>query len=115
IKRYAAKIPALRLGEPRHVFAPLLFPVSNVHDGNYDKLFIEAAEYNDGFGKIVHCHQPPHRDPLVEEADGFYPVKDRGISLGWDDEQILIWYMRQLMIDTSVAGPEKRLDAPVGV
>src|SRR5690606_37462654 len=114
IKRYAARIPALTPGEPRQVFAPLLYPVLNVHDGNYDKLFIETAEYDDGFAKIVHCHQPPHRDPLVEEADGSYPVKDSGISLGWDDEQILIWYMRQLMIDSSVTSSE-RLDAPIGV
>jgi len=115
IKRYAARIPALKPDEPRQVFAPLLYPVLNVHDGNYDKLFIETAEYDDGFAKIVHCHQPPHRDLLVEEADGSYPVKDTGISLGWDDEQILIWYMRQLMIDSSVTSPEKRLDAPIGV
>lgn len=115
IKRYAARIPALVPNEPRHVFAPLLYPVLNVHDGNYDSLFIETAEYDDGFAKIVHCHQPPHRDPLVEEADGSYPVNDSGISLGWDDEQILIWYMRQLMIDSSVTSPEKRLDAPIGV
>ncbi len=115
IKRYAARIPALKPGEPRQVFAPLLYPVLNVHDGNYDKLFIETAEYDDGFAKIVHCQQPPHRDPLVEDADGSYPVKDAGIRLGWDDEQILIWYMRQLMIDSSVASSEKRLDAPIGV
>jgi hypothetical protein len=62
IKRYAARIPALTPGEPRQVFAPLLYPVLNVHDGNYDKLFIETAEYDDGFAKIVHCHQPPHRE-----------------------------------------------------
>lgn len=115
IKRYAARIPALHPGEERPVFAPVLFPVTQVHDGNYDKLFIEAAAYDDGFSKIVHCHQPPHRDPLVEDADGFYPVKERGISLGWDDEQILIWYMRQLMIDSSVSNTDKRLDAPIGV
>lgn len=115
IKKYAARIPALTPGEPRHVFASLLYPVVNVHDGNYDKLFIETAEFDDGFAKIVHCHQPPHRDPLVEEADGSYPVKDTGINLGWNDVQILNWYMRQLSIDPSVASPEKRLDAPIGV
>ncbi|MEX0881980.1 MAG: hypothetical protein WDZ72_00770, partial [Cyclobacteriaceae bacterium] len=115
IKRYAARIPALTPGEPRHVFAPLLYPVLTVHDGNYDQLFSETAEYDDGFAKIVHCHQSPHRDPLVEEADGSYPVKDAGIQLGWDDEQLLIWYIRQLVIDTSVTGPIKRLDAPIGV
>lgn len=51
----------------------------------------------------------------MEEADGAYPTKDTGIQLGWDDEQILIWYMRQLMIDTSMVGPADRLDAPIGV
>ncbi len=115
IKRYAARIPELKPGEPRQVFASLLYPVSNVHDGNYDKLFIETAEFDDGFAKIVHCHQSPHRDPLIEEADGSYPVKDTGVNLGWNDVEILNWYMRQLMIDSSVASPEKRLDAPIGV
>lgn len=114
IKRYAARIPKLVPGEPRQVFAPLLFPVRTVHDGTYDQLFIEAAEYDDGFAKVVHCQQPPHRDRLIEEADGSYPTKDTGIQLGWDDEQILIWYMRQLMIDPSVGGVD-RLDAPIGV
>jgi len=115
IKRYAARIPALTPGEPRQVFASLLYPVLNIHDGNYDKLFIETAQFDDGFAKVVHCHQVPHRDPLMEEPDGSYPVKDTGINLGWNDVEILNWYMRQLMIDSSVAGPEKRLDAPIGV
>lgn len=115
VKKYAARIPALRPDEPRQVFAPLLYPVLNVHDGNYDELFIETAEFDDGFAKIVHCRQQPHRDPLEEEADGSYPVKDTGIQTGWDDETILKWYIRQLMTDNSVSHPDKRLDAPLGV
>ncbi|WP_439482324.1 hypothetical protein [Cyclobacterium plantarum] len=115
IKRYAARIPILRPGEPRQVFAPLLYPVLTVHDGNYDDLFIETAIYDDGFAKTVHCHQSPHRDPLLEEADGSYPLTDSGIQLGWDDLQLLNWYMRQLAVDNSVAGPVKRLDAPIGI
>ncbi len=115
IKRYAARIPILRPGEPRQVFAPLLYPVLNVHDGNYDELFIETAVYDDGFAKTVHCHQAPHRDPLIEEADGAYPLTDSGIQLGWDDLQLLNWYIRQLAVDSSVNGPVKRLDAPIGV
>ena len=101
IKRYAARIPILRPGEPRQVFAPLLYPVLSVHDGNYDELFIETAIYDDGFAKTVHCHQAPHRDPLVEEADGSYPLMDSGIQLGWDDLQLLDWYIRQLAVDPS--------------
>ncbi len=123
IRRYAARIPELLLDTPRQVFAPLQFPVlfkAQASDpdpapvGNYDELFIEAAEYDDGFAKIVHCQQPPNRDLLVEENDGAHPIQDIGIHLGWDDEQILIWYIRQLLADPTgeLSG---RLDAPLGV
>ncbi|MFL6253888.1 MAG: hypothetical protein ACJ74T_02605, partial [Pyrinomonadaceae bacterium] len=117
IGRYAARIPALKLGatHSRQLFAPLLFPVLRPGQpaaGNYDDLFIEAAAYDDGFAKIIHAHQPHSRNLLAEESDGAHPVKDAGIRLGWDDEQILIWYMRQLTADDSVAG---RIDAPLGV
>ena len=33
---------------------------------------------------------------LAEEPDGFTPLTDIGIRLGWDDEQILIWQSRQV-------------------
>lgn len=114
IKRYAARIPALEPGQSRQVFAPLLFPVTNTPDGNYDQLFQEAAEYDDGFAKIVHCQQPPNRNLLREDNDGDHPTKDLGIRLGWDDEQILIWYMRQLSQDASTTTGD-RIDAPMGV
>ena len=84
-------------------------------DGNYNELFLEAAAYDDGFAKIVHAQQPHSRNLLEEESDGAHPVKDVGIRLGWDDEQILIWYMRQMMTDPAVMDPSHRLDAPVGV
>lgn len=123
IRRYAARIPPLSPGQARQVFAPLLFPVlfkaqetdpDPAPAGNYDQLFIEAAMYDDGFAKIVHCQQPPNRSLLEEENDGAHPVKDAGIRLGWDDEQILIWYIRQMASDPAgeLSG---RLDAPLGV
>lgn len=121
VKRYAARVPALKLGAAnrRQVFAPLLFPVlppGQPPDGNYDELFIEAASYDDGFAKIVHAHQPQSRNLLAEQSDGAHPVKDTGIRLGWDDEQILIWYMRQMTKDDSVKlDPDGRIDAPLGV
>jgi hypothetical protein len=124
IRRYAARIPALKLNDQRQIFAPMLFPVlfkekpgdpDPAPDGTYDELFIEAAEYDDGFAKIVHARQPQSRDLLAEESDGAHPVKDIGIRLGWDDEQILIWYLRQLTADPSVKDPSQRLDAPLGV
>ncbi len=105
------------------MFAPVQFPVlfkkpadlvDPVPQGNFDQAFIEASEYDDGFAKIVHSFQPVSHNFLLEESDGFHPTKEMGIRLGWDDEQILIWYMRQMMEDESV-GPNKRLDAPLGV
>lgn len=115
IKNYAARIPALTPGEPRHIFASILYPVLAVHDGNYDELFQETAEFDDGFAKIVHCHQSPHRNPLEEEPDGSYPTKDTGILFSWDDQANVFRFMRQLMIDPTVTDPSKRLDAPLGI
>ncbi|MCB0522799.1 MAG: hypothetical protein KDD27_27895 [Saprospiraceae bacterium] len=124
IKKYAARIPALTMGQPRQLFAPQLFPVyyktnpgdaDPPVDGNFDQLFIESAEYDDGFAKIVHAMQPRSRNILSENDEDGKPVKDAGIRLGWDDEQILIWYLRQLAEDPSVSNPDKRLDAPLGV
>ena len=110
--------------EPRHVFASMLFPVlfkAAAGDPdppppgtNYDQLFIAAAEYDDGFAKIVHCRQPTNRDLLEEKSDGAYPVKDVGVNLGWDDEEITDRYIRQLEIDPA-GGMDGRLDAPLGV
>ncbi len=122
IKKYAARIPPLIKDTDRSVFAPVAFPVlfkkpSDIVDPSlkgFDQVFIEASEYDDGFAKIVHSFQPVSHNFLLEESDGFHPSKEMGIRLGWDDEQILIWYMRQMMEDEN-AGTNKRLDAPIGV
>ena len=116
IARYAARIPILKKGEARSLFAPVLFPVLNpgtTPTGIYDELFIESARFNDGFATIVHANQPVSHNLLKEEQDGFHPQKEMGIRLGWEDEQILIWYLRQLAIDETVGAD--RLDAPLGV
>ncbi len=122
IKRYAARMPKLIVAEPRAVFAPLLFPalyrkaadaVDPEPKGQWDKIFQEVNEYNDGFAKIIHATQPVSGNLLKEAQDGFHPVKDLGIRLAWDDEQILIWYIRQL--SENPEEPGTRLDAPLGV
>ena len=125
LKKYAARIPPLKPNESRSLFAPILFPVlfkknagdpDPLPDGTFDQLLIETAEYDDGFAKIVHAHQPQSRNLLAETPEEGKPVKDAGIRLGWDDEQILIWYLRQLAADSSVKDLyDKRLDAPLGV
>lgn len=122
ISHYAARIPAMAPGVPRQLFAAVQFPV--LYDdpavpgppasvGNYDRVFVEAADYDDGFAKIVHGMQPVSVNLLAEDADGVPPVHDIGIRVAWDDEQILTWQNRQVLPDPGIA--PKRLDAPMGV
>ncbi len=114
LRRYAARIPSI--DTPRQLFAALLFPVvpgPAQPNGDFDTLKIEAADYDDGFAKIVHAAQPVSANFLSEEPDGIHVQKEMGIRLGWDDEQILIWQNRQLLADP--ATPGKRVEAPLGV
>ncbi|WP_374163189.1 hypothetical protein [Arcticibacter sp. MXS-1] len=123
IKKYAARIPPLRRDdkgkfEKRSLFTPVLFPVVKAGaspEGIYDELYIEAAAYSDGMARIVHANQPVSANLLAEEQDGFHPQKELGIRLGWDDEQLLIWYLRQLAKDENVNAGAGRLDAPLGI
>ena len=114
IKQYAVRIPALSTQRP--LFGAVQFPVSSAPSvGNYDPIFIEAEDYDDGFGKIVHCMQPVSANLLLEtgqESQGLQPTHDFGIRLGWDDEQLLIWQNRQMTVDPDLGS---RLDAPMGI
>jgi hypothetical protein len=114
VKRYAARIPSLT--SPRILFGAVQFPVSDLPiPGNYDPIFMEASDYDDGFAKIVHCMQPVRANLLLEpgqEAEGLPPTRDFGIRLGWDDEQLLIWQNRQMTIDPDLGA---KLDAPMGI
>jgi hypothetical protein len=114
LKQYAARIPAIE--RPRQLFGALLFPVVPgpfQPNGQFDILKIEAADYDDGYAKIVHAFQPVSANLLAEEPDGIHVQRDAGIRLGWDDEQILIWQNRQLLEDPTT--PNQRIDAPLGV
>lgn len=108
LKVYATRIPALTAS--RDLFTPVLFPVVSPPPAlDYGELFAEVDDYDDGWAKIVHTVQPEQLDPLNETPDGTRPVKELGIRLGWDDEQVTIWMNRQ--IDATQAG----LDSPLGV
>lgn len=108
LKVYAARLPAMTAA--RGLFTPVLFPVASTPPPlDYDELFAEAEDYHDGFAKAVHCAQPRQFDPLDEKPDGTRPVKELGIRIGWDDEQVTTWLNRQ--IDPASAS----LDAPMGV
>jgi hypothetical protein len=115
VKSYATRIPAL--GPVRPLFAPTLFPVRSVAGpGNYDEIFREVEEYDDGFAKIVHTFQADRHDihDLANTgAAALRPVEDTGIQIGWDDEQVVIWMNRQLTDDLRNS-PTGR-DTPLGV
>ena len=114
LRSYAARIPPI--DKPRRLFAAIQFPVvagPAAPTGDFDTLKIEAANYDDGFAKVVHVTQPVSSNLLSEEPDGVHPHKDIGVRLAWDDEQLLIWQNRQMLSDP--ATPGKRVDAPLGV
>lgn len=131
VKRFAAKLPKLKKGEDRAVFAAIQFPVLldtavvpadpldeevPVAPYNMDELQIEVAQYDDGFCKIVHANQPVSSDLLREAEDKELPViTEAGIRLAWDDEQLLIWMNRQMAADSNVSVPGGRNIAPMGV
>src|SRR6266545_1828213 len=113
VASYATRLPALG-SDARALFAPVLFPVTAVPPpGDYDELYAEVAAYDDGFAKVVHCAQRTSADPAGLEGAGLGvrqdgggepgrqtaappPVRDTGLQLGWDDEQLVIWTNRQI-------------------
>ena len=110
VKYYAARLPPLKAGETRPLFAAVLFPVlSGPPPASYDETFLEAETYDDGFAKIVHADQPTKADVLDDSEDALPAVQDAGIGLGWDDEQLTIWMNRQ--IDPAFAAQ----DSPMAV
>ena len=101
VAAYAARIPAL--SGNRTLFAPVLFPVTSTPPpGDYDEIFAETAGYDDGFAKIVHAAQQTTGMPIGLESNQTAqgpappPVRDTGIQLGWDDEQLIVWMNRQI-------------------
>ncbi|KAH0564779.1 hypothetical protein GP486_001836, partial [Trichoglossum hirsutum] len=117
LKYYAARIPPLQIGdspEPRPVFTPVQFPVSNTPPPpgvDYSTIFAEVENYSDGWAKAVHAYQPQQLSYLDETPNGTRPAKELGIRLGWDDEQVTDWLHRQLSDAPDVVGQ----DAPLGV
>ncbi len=104
MQAYAARIPPLTT--PRQLFAAVLFPVLATPSGDYDDVFVEAQEYDDGFVKIVHGEQPT-QSALLDPSGTLPPTADFGLRMGWDDEQVTTWFNRQ--VDAN------QIDAPFGV
>jgi hypothetical protein len=94
LRSFATRVPELPVADERAVFTPVVFPVSDdpaaaAALGNFDKVFVDALRFDDGFSKIVHARQPLTADILDEEGNGAPIGRDEGIQLGWDDEDIL--------------------------
>ena len=94
LRSFATRVPELPVADERAVFTPVVFPVSDDAAaagtlGNFDKVFVEALRFDDGFSKIVHARQPLSADILDEEGTGAPIGRDEGVQLGWDDEDIL--------------------------
>jgi hypothetical protein len=101
LRSFATRVPALPTDGARQVFTPVVFPVSEdaaeaATLGNFDKVFVEAIRFDDGFSKIVHARQPLTADPIDEEGKGAPIGRDAGIQLAWDDEDILEFQNRAL-------------------
>lgn len=113
LKLYATQFPPLVPGRATSLFSPCLFPLNAGDDSIYSDIFSEVLDYNDGFAKIVHCSQQRFFDPLDEEGNEsstpLRPVKESGVRLGWDDEQVTTWLNRQF--DPS----QPAFDSPLGV
>lgn len=94
LRSFATRVPELPVAAERAVFTPVVFPVSDNAAaasalGNFDKVFVEALRFDDGFSKIVHARQPLSADILDEDGTGAPIGRDEGVQLGWDDEDIL--------------------------
>lgn len=116
LRVYATRVPALTSASTRPIFTAVTFPVADdeVHAstfGNFDAVFREAAAYDDGFTKIVHASQAAGASTLDETGEELAPLRDEGVLLGWDDEDLLIAQNRQVGLEDGKLPP----DAPVGV
>ena len=116
LKVFGTRIPALKTS--RQLFTPVLFPVVDdptvtVLPGNFDEAFLEVSRFNDGFAKIVHCGQAEYRNHLQEKGKGPAPIREEGVQLAWDDEDILIAQNRQMGLDPDTMTVPA--EAPIGV
>jgi len=105
---FAARVPPL--AGARTLFSPVFFPVASAPLGvNFDDVYQEVIDYDDGFAKCVHAMQSASADLLDETGAGDRPTTDTGIRIGWDDEQVAIWLNRQADL------PNAGRNAPMGV
>lgn len=113
---YATRVPSLTAAG-RPVFTPVLFPVSAdpveaSTRGNFDRVFAEALQFDDGFAKIVHGTQETNTNPAADAEPATGKPREEGIALGWDDETIVEAINRQIGLLPDGSLP---VEAPTGV
>jgi hypothetical protein len=114
VASYAARIPALKPGDNRPVFAAVLLPMDPSSPNGDAQL--DAEEYDDGFAQIVHCNQPQTIDAATLDPNQIAPATDVGIQLGWDDETVTKWLNNQIgLLHDRVGGKSTIQAAPLGV
>ena len=54
--------------------------------------FAEVVDYDDSWAKAVHCGQQQGLNAItgVDSANTGRPVKDSGLRIGWDNEQVTV-------------------------
>jgi hypothetical protein len=117
VKSYAACIPELDSRTRPQVFAARLFPVVTPPiNSNLAEPQQEAEVYDDGFAQIMHSNQPQTIDAATLDQTQIPPGSEAGIQLGWDDEQVTIWYNAQVgLLHDRVNGTNLNAESPLGV
>jgi hypothetical protein len=101
---HAARFP--KLVASRKLSSSVVFPVvSPPPSADYGDIFAEAEDYDDGWAKAVHRSQPQRLDPSADPSENMLPVREQGIQIGWDNEQVTIWLDRQLANSGSYNSP----------
>ncbi len=114
---YATRVPPLPEAAARSIFTAATFPIAAgdadpVKAVDFDAVYREAAAYDDGFAKIVHASQAAGASTLDEAGAELAPLRDEGVLLGWDDEDVLLAQNRQVGLDEHGNVPP---EAPLGV
>jgi hypothetical protein len=117
VKSYASRIPELDTSPGRQVFAARLFPVVDPPtDPRLAQPQQEAEVYDDGFTQVVHSNQPISIDAATLDETQIPPGSDAGIQIGWDDEQVTVWYNDQVgLLFDRVTGSNNNAESPLGV
>lgn len=115
VKSYAARIPQLQAAASRGLFAATLFPVIATPGSDLAEAQLEAEIYDDGFAQIVHCNQPTTVDAASGNTTQIPPGAEAGLQLGWDDEQVTVWFNRQVDLLRLRLGAGSAPESPLGV